>query len=212
MRDLRIDENHSHNGGSNATENENEDSDKNIQAKKSMNFDLPEIPMYRKRLGIRRSMDLSGEAIEFYPKRSSIGNASIFSRNSETNDMDHDDEADYMKASVIIEALLRMADVGHFYQNWQNMTVWSARMFQERMLAEPNEAKRDEIHANWFNNQTLIIDSYLKPLAIQLDEAGVFGESNGMMFSQNVEEIRRHWMSYGYEWSQKLLHGIREQP
>ena len=218
LTDLRIDENHSNNGESNTSYNDNDEDDlyNRNNNNKSKIVELPEIPKYRKRLGIRRSMDLSGEAIEFYPRRTSIGNMSNISGNESqdgtNNDEDEDDsdedDTDYIKASAIIEALLRMADVGHFYQNWHNMTVWSARMFQERMLAEPSSARQDDIYTNWFNNQILIIDSYLKPLAVQLDEAGVLGECHGRMLVQNVEDIRRHWMIYGYEWSQKLIHDM----
>jgi hypothetical protein len=218
LPEQRIDENHSNHGIGidNIENNDSNHYNTNVilKSSKSIDFDLPEIPKYRKRLGIRRSMDLSGEAIEFYSKRSSIGNISTFSGNShqgasETeidNDMNNtDDEADYIKASAIIEALLRMADVGHFYQNWYNMTSWSSRMFQERILSESNAMKQNDIYMNWFDNQILIIDGYLIPLAIQLDESGVFGEFNSTKFTQNVEEIRRHWMIYGYEWCQKLM-------
>jgi hypothetical protein len=235
LTDLRIDENHPNNDEShlllyNDRNNDNNDDDgahyeynNNYHStRKLMNADLPEIPKYRKRLGIRRSMDLSGESIEFYPRRTSMGNLSNCSGieptdgneidptalvDDDDND-DDDDESDYIKASAIIEALLRMADVGHYYQNWYNMTTWSARMFHERIRGEPDTAKRDEIYMNWFNNQILIMDSYLKPLAVQLDETGVFGEYHGGMLVQNVEEIRRHWMIYGYDWSQKLMDDI----
>ena len=217
LTDLRIDENHPNNGESNVLYGDYDQKD-GYTTLKSMNVDLPEIPKYRKRLGIRRSMDLSGEAIEFYPRRTSIGNLSNLSGNEQQDDTngsdinnnvdDDDDEAEYIKASAIIEALLRMADVGHFYQNWQNMTTWSARMFQERMHADESTAKQDEIYTNWYNNQILIIDSYLKPLAVQLNETGVLGERHGGMLVQNIEEIRRHWMIYGYEWCQKLINDV----
>jgi 3'5'-cyclic nucleotide phosphodiesterase len=199
VAEQRIDENHS---------NHHDESKYNefIRQSKSVDFDL-EVPSsspmkFRKRLGIRRSMDLSGEAIEFYSKRSSIGNMSAHS--GTLGEIDND-EVDYMKASAVVEALLRLADVGHFYQNWQNMTDWSSRMFRERTRNAPNPEKRREIADQWFDNQIRIIDSYLKPLALQLDEAGVFGEFNGAIFAQNVDEIRNHWMIYGFEWTERLL-------
>jgi 3'5'-cyclic nucleotide phosphodiesterase len=197
--DQRIDENHS-------SHDELKCHNDFIRQSRSVDFDL-EVPSsspakFRKRLGIRRSMDLSGEAIEFYSKRSSIGNMS--SHSGTQGEIDND-EVDYMKSSAVVEALLRLADVGHFYQNWQNMTDWSSRMFRERCRNAPNPEKRREIADQWFDNQIRIIDSYLKPLALQLDEAGVFGEFNGAIFAQNVDEIRSHWRIYGFEWTERLL-------
>jgi hypothetical protein len=208
VADQRIDENHSNHDKSQDQEVHNR-----VLATKSVDFDLEipsspllngdVVPKYRKRLGIRRSMDLSGEAIEFYSKRTSIGNTSTFSA-TQLGETLVDDEPDYMKASAVMEALLRLADVGHFYQNWQNMTAWSSRMFRERTMNAANSAKRKEVSTTWFDNQIRIIDSYLKPLALQLDEAGVFGEFMGVIFAQNVDEIRNHWMIYGFEWTERL--------
>ena len=56
---------------------------------------------FRKRLGIRRSMDLSGEAIEAYKPKRVVG---------------IDDEPDELKKTVVMETIMTAADVAHNLQ------------------------------------------------------------------------------------------------
>lgn len=194
--DQRIDEDHPNTG-----------SFRNLRSK-SMDLGLnPTAPnsesrRFRKRLGIRRSMDLSGEAIEIYSKRSSVGGISALS-SPQADDAFEYDEPDYLRASVVLDAMLRAADVGHFLQSWENMTNWSSKMYLELSKAH-REGSGYDLGADWFDNQIRIMESYLKPLALQLDDAGVFGEFTGAMFAQSVDEIRDHWLVYGYEFTEKM--------
>jgi len=159
----------------------------------------PDSAKYRKRLGIRRSMDFSGETLEIY-KRGSMGGISMLSGGGESEIVD---EPDYMRASAILEAILRAADVGHYLQGWANMTRWSSRMYFELLKAH-EEGRGHDPRPAWFENQIRILDSYLRPLALQLDESGVFGEFAGAMFAQSVDDIRERWLAYGHEITDKL--------
>ena len=170
---------------------------------------------FRKRLGIRRSIDFSGEAIEVYHnKRGSLGAMSALSydepsvhhNNNKTgsnNNNTKDDEMDYLKASAVMEALLRTADVGHFFQSWENMTQWTSRMFAELHHAA-KEGRGSDPSYSWFDNQVKVMDLYLTPLALQLDECGVFDEQTGPMFADVVDEIKARWLVYGYELTAQL--------
>lgn len=154
-----------------------------------------ETERYRKRLGIRRSMDFSGEQIETY-SRGSIGGVSLME--GLTREDIVDDEPDELRASVVMELLLRAADVAHGIQSWKNMANWSTCLFQELSVAFQAGRGADP-GPGWFDNQTKALESYVLPLSHQLDEIGVFGEFIGAIFSQKVESNRDNWLIKGFD-------------
>lgn len=153
---------------------------------------------FRKRLGIRRSIDFSGETLEIY-KRQSMGEFSMVSGEDSINF----DEADYLRALAILEALLRAADVGHYFQSVANMSRWSSRMYFEILKAH-NDGRGHDPNPQWFDNQIRIMDSYLRPLALHLDESGVFGEFTGAIFVQTIDDIKEWWLVHGYQITEKI--------
>ena len=87
---------------------------------------------YRQRLGILRTVDLSGETIETYSRRGSMATAK--SNQSESVDgsaaaANHHqqsvlmimDEPDELKATVVMETIMTAADVAHNLQSWSHM-------------------------------------------------------------------------------------------
>ena len=153
---------------------------------------------YRKRLGIRRSIDFSGETLDILLRRGSLGQSTYASEHS-----DHNDPSDYLRSMAILEAILRAADVGHYLQGWSNMTRWSGRMYLEITRAHQAGRGHDPC-PGWYQNQLCILDSYLRPLAMQLDESGVFGELAGAMFVQVVDDIKERWLKSGLDLTQRL--------
>jgi hypothetical protein len=108
------------------------------------------------------------------------------------------DEPDYLRASAVLEALLRAADAGHFLKGWNNMIEWSASMFEELLIAHRHGRGKDP-GQTWYENQIDLMDNCLHPLATQLEECGVFDEYVGGQFVQNVADIKEHWLVYGAE-------------
>lgn len=158
---------------------------------------------FRKRLGILRGMDFSGEFIEVYP-RASIGGTSLMSGF-------HDeeiflDEPDELKALVVLELILRAADVAHSLQSWTNMKKWSSRLFRELAMAH-RAGRGPDPGPGWFDNQAKALECYVGPLSLQLDEIGVFGEFLGAVFHQQLESNRDQWLVNGFE----LTESIRAQ-
>lgn len=171
------------------------------------------LKKYKKRLGIRRSMDLSGESIETYSGHgeSRLMNDMLSVQSNENgrgNMMDYD-EPDELRAAVVIETLLRVADVGHSIQNWENMTSWSSKLFRELCNAHRIGRGHDPRSA-WYTNQIGIMDSYLRPLAFQLDELGVFGEFNGVLFVQCVDAVRSRWIDEGEGITEQLIQDVEQ--
>jgi len=157
----------------------------------------PPTKSFRQRLGIRRSMDLSGEALESYSSHRDDGLPA-----------DNDDDVDDLKAEILMERIMTAADVAHNLQGWEQMVIWSSRLYNELRRAHVNGRGFDS-SANWFSNQIGFLDSYLLPLANQLDTTGAFTISNGSMaqldqatltFADIVKSSRDKWLLDGGKW------------
>jgi 3'5'-cyclic nucleotide phosphodiesterase len=144
---------------------------------------------FRKRLGIRRSMDLSGESLEMYRR---------------AGDDENMDEPDEFKAQVVMETIITAADVAHNLQGWDQMVVWSGRLYLELRKAFI-EGRGGDPQTRWFENQIGFLESYLLPLARRLEDSNVFGDSVGMMFAQIVEQNRDKWLEEGSEITEAII-------
>lgn len=202
-------------------------------------------PHFRhKRLGILRTVDLSGETIEAFSRRSSSaadggtlsrrsstqgggsvsGDSSFLSVQSEDLDADEPDE---LKMTVLMETIMKAADVAHNLQSWEHMVKWSNRLYLELRNAHVQE-RGPCPETKWFENQIGFLECYLLPLARRLDDTGVFGfpddeeeeeegddtddeGSKGRLaqkqnsFALIVELNRDQWLVEGYEVSQEII-------
>jgi hypothetical protein len=81
-------------------------------------------------------------------------------------------------------------------QGFDEMVKWSNRLFLE--LRKAHVQGRGESPQNgWFRNQVGFLNAYLLPLARKLDDTGVFGDTRGAIFAENVEENRERWTREG---------------
>mmetsp|Transcript_14120 Transcript_14120/g.20859 ORF Transcript_14120/g.20859 Transcript_14120/m.20859 type:complete len:675 (-) Transcript_14120:304-2328(-) len=151
------------------------------------------------RLSIRRSLDLNGEAIENYPTPMRTSGSSFRSLPGINDEVDSetDDEPDELKAIVVLEHLMRAADIGPNMQGWQQMEKWSDRLFFELKTTYHNGFGEDPQN-RWYQNQITFLESYILPLARRLGDMGVFGESIGPMFEEIVKQNRDKWVSDGF--------------
>jgi len=162
---------------------------------------------YRQRLGILRTVDLSGETIENYSVAASGSRhhgcaASVISGDhAYTVDLDAD-EADSLKAEVLMETIMTAADVAHNLQGWNQMKKWSNRLYLE--LRKAYVAKRGfDAQTKWFENQIGFLESYLLPLAHRLEDTGVF--PSNIEFAKIVEDNRDRWLTEGYDVAQDII-------
>jgi len=143
----------------------------------------------RKRLGIRRSMDLSGEALETYSRSTGAPTP---------------DEPDELKATVVMELIMTAADVAHNLQGWQHMEKWSNRLYME--LRRAHVAGRGaDCKERWYENQIGFLECYLLPLARKLNDTKVFGEHMGPAFANMVLANRDRWQQEGLAVSSKVI-------
>jgi hypothetical protein len=151
---------------------------------------------FRKRLGLRRSMDLGGEEIEFYNGTASIA--------STIHDSCIDDEPDELRAAVVMETIMTAADVAHNLQGWDQMVIWSGRLYLELRKAYVEERGIDP-ETRWYENQIGFLESYLLPLARRLEDTGVFGEELGQLFATIVEANRDQWIQEGQDVTEEII-------
>jgi hypothetical protein len=160
---------------------------------------------FSSRLSICRSIDLSGESIEVYsrrgrPRRQSMDDShrSVATEFEGENKDVESDEPDQLRESVVLDLLLRVADVGHTLQSWDNMIEWSGGLFHELMAANKVGRGHDP-RPGWFDNQVRIMESYVVPLTVQLYDIGVFGPTIGSSFGFLIEENHDQWHYEGYD-------------
>jgi hypothetical protein len=145
---------------------------------------------FRKRLGIRRSMDLSGEEIEAYIRPASEDTM--------------EDNVDDFKAAVVMETIMTAADVAHNLQGWEQMVIWSGRLYLELRKAFVENRGADP-QARWFENQIGFLESYLLPLSRRLEDTGVFGDDIGQTFAAIVEANRDKWLVEGMDVTELIV-------
>lgn len=151
---------------------------------------------FRRRLGIRMSMDLSGEALEIY-RRGSIGSGSgHFSIEEE--------ESDELKATVVLELILTAADVAHNLQGWSQMVKWSGRLYMELQRAFLMNRGANPQN-RWYENQIGFLEMYLMPLAKRLEDTGVFGKVTGKIFAHAVMGNKEKWIRQGRKVTEDII-------
>jgi 3'5'-cyclic nucleotide phosphodiesterase len=165
---------------------------------------------FRQRLGIRRSMDLSGEAIEAFSTHSRGGAGDDPSGGGSSNNDDDDgfhiggddddDDTDELKASVVLECIMTACDVAHNLQGFAQMCTWSKRLYLELLRAHEQNRGPDPA-TKWFENQIGFLESYLIPLAARLDETGVFD----LKFAAIVRNSLDQWLVEGLEFTEAMI-------
>ncbi|KAL7568505.1 hypothetical protein ACA910_002626 [Epithemia clementina (nom. ined.)] len=106
--------------------------------------------------------------------------------------------ADDLRAAVVIELLLRASDVAHWYQSWDTMTHYNRRIFQELCKAS-NDGRGFDPRPNWFDNQAKIMETYLLPLAEQIEYLGVLRKGSGIDLVASLESNNDLWLVRGFD-------------
>lgn len=148
------------------------------------------------RLGLLRTVDLSGEAVETYRKQGVRVSATGASTDHVAPAVLALEEVDELRKTVVMEVIMKAADVAHNLQSYEHMTKWSKRLFLELKKAFVQGRGADP-QEGWFKNQTGFLEAYLLPLARKLDDTGVFGDTRGSMFAKIVEDSKERWMKEG---------------
>lgn len=160
------------------------------------------------RLGFRRSMDLSGEFIEAFndEKRVSASCDGMPNGSGKNGNkmLPPPEIIDDLRETVIMETILKSADIAHNLQGFDQMVKWSCRLYMEHRKAYV-ENKGEDPFNGWFDNQTGFLDFYVLPLARKLDDSGSFGDTRGGIFVSLVEYNRKRWLKDGMRVTMKMV-------
>jgi hypothetical protein len=160
-------------------------------------------PPRSSRLGFRRSMDLSGEFIEAYSDEKRVS-ASCDNNTQIRSVLSPPEKIDDLRESVIMETILKSADVAHNLQGFDQMAKWSSCLYLELRKAFVEKKGEDPMNG-WFDNQTGFLDFYILPMARKLDDAGAFGDTRGSVFVSTVEQNRKRWVEEGMNVTMEII-------
>ncbi|KAL3943527.1 MAG: hypothetical protein SGBAC_002384 [Bacillariaceae sp.] len=177
-----------------------------------------------KRLGLLRTVDLTGEQIDNYrtPRRGSAvssvplkhktvqpssKSASAAAAKGKTSE-----ELNELREMVVMETILLACDVAHNLQGWEQMAKWSNKLYLELRKAHVMGRGVDPTDG-WYNNQIGFLEAYLLPLARRLDDTGVFGTGRGGIFASTVLVNRERWGHEGMSLTANVIRkGIEQFP
>mmetsp|Transcript_9879 Transcript_9879/g.17952 ORF Transcript_9879/g.17952 Transcript_9879/m.17952 type:complete len:573 (-) Transcript_9879:851-2569(-) len=138
----------------------------------------PRVQAEERRLGVRQALDLSGSIVAYSGTlRGSTSSSEANPDGLGVGDADEpDDDIDEFKATVVLEQIMRAADVGALLQDWNNMIKWSTRLYKELKNGFLTNRGEDP-SVGWYENQIKFFDFYVLPLAKNLGVMGVFEDS-----------------------------------
>ena len=111
-----------------------------------------------------------------------------------------------LKAQVVLEQLMQIADVAHITQDWDVFIKWNKKLYDELWAANIADRGFDP-SKNWYKGQIGFLDSYVIPLTNRVYECGVFGVK-GKSFLINAQNIRERWIKEGGTASLKMIEDV----
>lgn len=156
------------------------------------------------RLGFRRSMDLSGEFIEAFNEEKRVSASCDGLPDEPKVCLPPAEIVDDLRETVIMETILKSADVGPNLQGFEQMVKWSGNLYLELRKAHVKNKGEDPMNG-WYDNQTGFLDFYILPLARKLDDCGSFGDTRGGIFVSIVEYNRKRWVKEGMRETMKVV-------
>ena len=155
-----------------------------IEAKHNASAEMPD-------LGMRRTMDLSGESIDQYSARDSLSVCSVSPELLQDAKTDSD-QPDEFRTSVLVELLLRIADMSYWFQNEDIFLKHSQCLLSELIVAHQANKGMDP-RPKWVQNQLNMAEQYLAVLALQLQRTGVYGRSLDFWFPLPEDAVNGEW-------------------
>jgi hypothetical protein len=164
------------------------------------------------RLGLMRTVDLTGEEIQNFnaTRRASAAPAAPGTRrethpeSAKNGEGLSSEETDELRETVLMETILLACDVAHNLQGWEQMAKWSNRLFMELRKAYVHGRGMDPTDG-WYKNQIGFLEAYLLPLARRLDDTGAFGDEQGAMFADIIHDNKDRWRRDGMSLTANII-------
>lgn len=162
------------------------------------------------RIGLLRTVDLSGEQVETYRPHDVRASATGATTEDLSVQQLPTEEIDHLREFVVMETIMRAADVAHNLQGWDQMATWSNHLYMELKKASIQQ-RGDDPEEGWNKNQVGFLDAYVLPLARKLDDCGVFGDTRGSIFAHIVNQNKERWIREGVEVTEKIVTAANER-
>ena len=139
-----------------------------------------------RRLGIRTSMDFSGNLLDAY----------------RTNDQ--------LQQHAVLDTIMNVADVAHTMQAFPVFCKWNKRLFKEFYVARLAGRLSFDPEANWYEGQIGFLSHYIIPLSQKVKTCGVFG-TTGYVFEYFAVENKKRWIKEGEIISENIIRESKEE-
>lgn len=99
---------------------------------------------------------------------------------------------------------IQASDVAHTMQHFTVYLKWNRRLFQEMYSAFATGRSAKDPSENWYQGELSFFDNYVIPLALKLEECGVFGVSSKEFLSYATQN-RQEWERRGQDIAAGML-------
>jgi hypothetical protein len=120
-----------------------------------------------------------------------------------------DTECRNLKATIVIEHIIQAADVCHTMQHWQVYTRWNERLFAEMYRAFQDGRSQNDPSEGWYKGELWFFDNYVIPLAMKLEECGVFGVTSDECLNYALEN-RKEWEVKGNQIVKEMVEKVKD--
>jgi hypothetical protein len=118
-----------------------------------------------------------------------------FDKDSRNEEMDAETVAN-LKATLIVEHSMQVADVMHTMQHFHSYQRWSERLFEEMYAAFDARRTRKDPSEDWYQGEIWFFDNCVIPLAQRVKDCGVFGVQ-GDDCLRNAISNKKEWTIKG---------------
>jgi 3'5'-cyclic nucleotide phosphodiesterase len=112
------------------------------------------------------------------------------------------------RATVVIEALIQVADVAPTMQHWSIWRRWNQKLFEEMYAGYMNGRASFDPTAIWLRGELAFFDYFVIPLAQKIDDCGVFGPA-GDQYLEYAMANRDGWEQHGEEELREMIEAAR---
>eukprot|EP00339_Tiarina_fusa_P025260 CAMPEP_0117016014 /NCGR_PEP_ID=MMETSP0472-20121206/12683_1 /TAXON_ID=693140 ORGANISM="Tiarina fusus, Strain LIS" /NCGR_SAMPLE_ID=MMETSP0472 /ASSEMBLY_ACC=CAM_ASM_000603 /LENGTH=1517 /DNA_ID=CAMNT_0004719937 /DNA_START=135 /DNA_END=4688 /DNA_ORIENTATION=+ len=118
-----------------------------------------------------------------------------FDPSSRTVPMAPEEESE-MRATIIIEHVMQIADVMHTMQHFHSYQRWNERLFEEMYNAFKSGKSTKDPSADWYEGEIWFFDNCVIPLAQRIKDVGIFGVQ-GDDCLKNAISNKKEWAVKG---------------
>jgi class 3 adenylate cyclase len=132
--------------------------------------------------------ELNGDRITRWKK--------VFDQDARPEGLLDGEEQGSLKATVIVEHVMQIADVMHTMQHFHSYQRWNERLFEEMYAAYESGRSTKDPSADWYDGEIWFFDNCVIPLAQRIKDSGIFGVQ-GDDCLRNAISNKKEWALRG---------------